>query len=277
MGSATVALWTAGEWLSRPALRPVGPPPADLAVQTVRLRIREGGRVAGWFVPGRAGQGMVLLLHGVRADRRQMLARARFLAREGYAALLIDLPAHGESGGLRITFGAREAESVRAALAYLRQGWPGERIGVIGVSLGAAAAVLARPSPPPDALVLESMYPTIDEAVADRLTQRLGRWGEVLVAPLLWQLPWRTGVRAAELRPVDRMPTLAAPVLVAAGADDRHTRWAETQRLYDAAAEPRELWRVDGVAHVDLHAARPGPYEQRIGAFLRRNLRPQGG
>lgn len=267
----------AGELLSRPALRQIGPPPADLAAQSVQLPLSSGGHVTGWFVPGRRGQGMVLLLHGVRADRRQMLARARFLAREGYAALLIDLPAHGESSGQRITFGAREAEGVRAALAYLRRGWPGERIGLIGVSLGAAAAVLARLSPAPDALVLESMYPTIQEAVADRLTQRLGRWGDVLVAPLLWQLPWRTGVHAAELRPVDGMPTLAAPVLVAAGADDRHTRWSETQRLYDAATEPRELWRVDGVAHVDLHAARPGPYEQRIGAFLGRHLRPAGG
>ncbi len=50
-------------------------------------------------VSGQKGKGAVLLLHGVRADRREMLNRARFLKEEGYSVLLIDLPSHGESDG----------------------------------------------------------------------------------------------------------------------------------------------------------------------------------
>jgi len=42
-------------------------------------------------------------------------------------------------------------------------------VGVIGVSLGAASLVLAKPDPAPSAVVLESMYPTIEEAVSNRL------------------------------------------------------------------------------------------------------------
>lgn len=67
-----------------------------------------------------------------------MLGRARFLQSEGYSVLLVDLPAHGESLGERITFGAREAAGVTSALAFLRNELPDERVGVIGVSLGAA-------------------------------------------------------------------------------------------------------------------------------------------
>ena len=40
--------------------------------------------VSGWLIPGRPRAGVVLLLHGVRADRREMLGRARFLNRLGY-------------------------------------------------------------------------------------------------------------------------------------------------------------------------------------------------
>jgi len=105
-------------------------------------------------------RGSVLLLHGLRSDRLQMLARARFLTAAGYFVLLIDLPAHGESSGDRITFGMREGKGVEAALDYLRQRFPRDRIGVIGVSLGAASLVLSHPARPPDAVVLESMYPT---------------------------------------------------------------------------------------------------------------------
>ena len=50
-----------------------------------------------WFVPGRRGAGAVLLLHGVRANRRIMLGRARFLHDSGYALLIPDFQAHGEN------------------------------------------------------------------------------------------------------------------------------------------------------------------------------------
>lgn len=265
-----------GEWLSHPATRTIGPPPPDFSARQVRIDTATAGHVAGWFAPGQRGRGAVLLLHGVRSDRTQMLGRARFLNREGYAALLIDLPAHGQSTGDRITFGAREAAGVKAALEFLRRESPGERIAVIGVSLGAAAAVLALPSPAPDAVVLESMYPTIEDAVTNRLTTVLGPAGAVLAGPLLWQLPLRAGVSTSDLRPIERIARLGAPVLIASGAQDRHTTWAETERLFDTAAGPKELWRVEGAGHVDLHAYGPGAYERRVLGFLARYLRSEG-
>ena len=158
--AAAVAVWGAGEVLSHPHPSNVGAPPPDLAAHPIQTHTTAGDLVSGWMVPGQQGMGAVLLLHGVRADRRQMLERARFLHRLGYAVLLVDLPAHGASAGQRITFGLAEAEGAKAALAYLARELPAERAGVIGVSLGAAALVLARPAltPPlaPAAVVLES-------------------------------------------------------------------------------------------------------------------------
>ncbi len=270
--SAALLVWGAGEWLSRPAARVVGEPPVDLAARSVRVPVAGSGVVAGWFARGH-GRGAVLLLHGLRSDRRQMLGRARLLQDAGYAVLLVDLPAHGESSGEHIGFGLREAAGVRAALAYLRAQLPGQPIGAIGVSLGAAALVFSRPSPPPDAVILESLYPTMAEAVSNRLDQRLGSFGRMLAPLLLWQLPPRLGVLADELRPVNAMPVLSAPVLVAAGTHDRHTTWPETERIYAAARQPKALWAVQGAAHGDLHAFGPDAYRERVLAFLSRHLR----
>lgn len=267
-----LAAGAVGEWLSHPANRTMGPPPPDFSAREVRIDTAPSGHVAGWLSPGQPGKGAVLLLHGVRSDRTQMLGRARFLNRAGHATLLVDLQAHGESTGERITFGAREAAGVQAALAFLRRECPGERIAVVGVSLGAAATVLSRPSPAPHAVVLESMYPTIEDAVTNRITTVLGPAGAVLAGPLLWQLPLRAGVSTRDLRPIDHISRLGAPVLIASGAQDRHTTWAETQQLFDAAVEPKELWRVEGAAHVDLHAFAPQVYERRILEFFARHL-----
>ncbi|GAB2837908.1 hypothetical protein GCM10027277_00940 [Pseudoduganella ginsengisoli] len=137
---AALAVIAAGELLSRPASRVIGAAPPDLQARDVSLPA-DGYTVRGWFVPGTPGVGAVLLLHGVRGDRMAMLQRARMLKQSGYSVLLVDLPAHGESGGGHITFGWREAAGVRSALDWLRHEVPMEKAGVIGVSLGAAALV----------------------------------------------------------------------------------------------------------------------------------------
>ncbi len=262
----------AGELLSRPAKRVVGQAPPDLHAASVRLPLSPTESISGWFARG-GGRGAILLLHSVRTDRTQMLGRARFLLAEGYSVLLIDLPGHGESSGNRITFGAREAAGVTVALRYLMDELPGEPVGVIAVSLGAAALVLSRPSPAPGAVVLESMYPTIAEAVANRLEMRFGAVGRLLAPLLLAQLPLRAGISANALRPVLAMPDLRAPVLVASGTQDQHTPWPETERIFAAARQPKEQWAVQGAAHVDLYTYDPVAYRSRILTFLGHHLR----
>jgi fermentation-respiration switch protein FrsA (DUF1100 family) len=260
-----------GEFLSKPVHAAIGAAPAGLHGASVRFE-SPAGAIAGWLIPGRPGGGAVLLLHGVRGSRLAMLARARFLSKRGFAVLLIDMPAHGESGGERMTFGGREAEGARAALAFLTAHCPGEKIGVIGQSLGAASLVLALPQPAPAAVVLESMYPTIEEAVANRLHMRLGTAGTWLAPLLLRQLPLRTGIAPAALRPIEVIGAMTSPIMIMAGNRDLDTTAAETQRIYDAVRAPKSLWMVDGAAHVDLHAFAPEEYEKRVGAFLSEQL-----
>jgi alpha-beta hydrolase superfamily lysophospholipase len=263
-------------WAIGSKLIAVEPCPVTLAgpgFEDVLLRAAPDQRVAGSWLPGR-GRGAVLLLHGIHGDRRDMADRARFLNDQGYAVLLIDLPGQGASTASFVTFGLREADGVRAALEELRRRAPGQRIGVIGVSLGAASLVLCRDCPPVDAVVLESMYPTIEEAVANRLRMRLGPVGGPLSALLLWQLPLRLGIRPDALHPIKYVGHVKAPVLIAAGSADLHTTLPETQRLYEAAAQPKALWVVEGAAHVNLHAYAQEEYERRIGAFLAAHLDP---
>ncbi|QNA98729.1 alpha/beta hydrolase [Massilia sp. Se16.2.3] len=268
--AAAALSWFAGSRLVAPIRHPV-PLPAGLAARKVALALEEGRTLAGWFLPGK-GKGAILLLHGIRGDRRQMLGRARFLNAAGYGVLLVDLPGHGESAAPVITFGLREADGVRAALAYLEREAPAQPLGVIGVSLGAASFMLCRDCLAVDAVVLESMYPTIHEAVEDRLRMRVGPLAVPLSTLLLAQLPLRLDILPAQLRPIDAMAGLTAPVLVAAGDQDRHTTIAETRRIVAAAPAPRESWEVPGAAHVDLYGYARQEYEARIGGFPARGL-----
>ena len=142
---------------------------------------------------------------------------------------------------------------MRAALAFLERNQPGEPVGVIGVSLGAASVVLAKPDPAPSAVVLESMYPTIEEAVSNRLRIYRGDYAANLAPLLVEQLPLRLGIALAQLVPIEQTGARHCPILIIAGSADRHT--GRNAGVFSRQRrQPRRCGSVDGAAHVDLHA-----------------------
>jgi fermentation-respiration switch protein FrsA (DUF1100 family) len=262
------SVWLAAGSLVAPATRPVGAPPSDLPFEAVTFPSDSGSHLRGWLAAASPERGAVVLLHSVRSDRRAMLDRARFLYRAGFSVLLFDFQAHGESPGQLITLGHLEAHDARAAVAFVRQRRPGAAVGAIGTSLGGAACVLGSSPLPVDALVLEAVYPTIEDAVANRLRLRFGAAGAALAPLLLLQLEARLGVAAAALRPADVIGSRPGPLLVVAGTQDRRTSLAESRRLFERAPGPKRFWAVEGARHQDLHRFAGRQYERTILEFL---------
>lgn len=262
-----------GEVMTGPASTAVESLSSDFPVEPALIPLNADSSVHGWLAHGVRGGGVVLLVHSIRSNRLEMLSRARFLNKQGYGVLLIDLQAHGETPGKRITFGIREAEDVEAAVAFLRKTFPSERIAAIGVSLGAAAIVLAKYSLRLDAVVLESLHPTIEEAVENRLKLHLGEYGPVLLPLVLVQLAFYLDVPIDELDPIARMGDLNAPLLLIAGSADKHTKVPETERLFAAARQPKEIWIVPGAGHFNMHSYAGREYEERISDFFDQHLR----
>jgi fermentation-respiration switch protein FrsA (DUF1100 family) len=265
-----------GCMLANPVRTTVGPAPTDLGAKTVSYASGSGSTIRAWFAPGQRGGGAVLLLHGVGSNRTSMLARARFLHDEGFTILAPDFQAEGESTGDHITFGARESLDAAASMQFLRRAAPDEKIGVIGVSMGGAAALLGPGPLDANAFVLESVYPTIQQAVGDRLSAWFGPLGGVarLFTPAVIHFVGdEAGVTAADLQPIERIGRVRAPLLLLAGTADPYTRLVEAESLYARAPEPKSSWLVNGAGHEDLYDYAPAEYEQRVGRFLLHALR----
>ena len=265
--------------LSSPAPAVIGSAPPSLpGAEAVEIRSGSGALVHGWWVPGTVpGGGAVVLTHGVWSNRLQMVPRAQVLRQHGFSVLLIDLQGHGESTGRRITFGKLEGLDEAAAISLVRNKVPTERVGLIGVSLGGAAAVLGPGPLPIDALVLESVYLDIDAALANRLRAGLGRVAGPLFTPLLTPafellLPPILGVTPSELRPIDHVGAVKAPILLLSGTEDDRTPPDETRDLFDHAPEPKQLWLVPGAAHVDLERYNADAYWSHVLPFLQERL-----
>jgi uncharacterized protein len=266
------AVWIVGGSLGAPVNQPIGQPPPDFAARTVQFRSSSGATIHGWFLPGKENAGAIILMHGVRANRLAMLERARFLSRKRFSVLLFDFQAHGESPGDHITFGHLESRDAQAAFDYVHSVLPKEKIGVIGVSMGGAAFLLAKPNLPANAVVLEMVYPTIEQAVSNRITSRLGNWSTIFTPLLTWQMKPRLGVDLKDLRPIDNVGAINTPKLFIVGERDEHTTLEESNALFTAAAEPKELWIVPNAKHIDFYPLVKDEYEQKVSSFFEKYL-----
>ena len=280
-----VGSWLMASALVKPTRFDVGDLPEDLPGQTIQLVSASGATLTGWDIPApntaqpddtnlaeAAGSGVIVLLHGIRGSRISMRARARWLHSLGYATVLIDFQAHATSSGDHITIGYRERHDVLAVVDYVTQTYPGQPLGMIAVSMGGAAALLAQPRAV-DALVIESTYPDLERAVYNRVARRLGRLAWLPTQMLLWQLEPRLGFGADDLRPVDAIGQWHSPILVLSGEDDPFTPAHETRELYNAANSPKSLWLVPGAVHENLFKAETQAYQSRVAEFFKRWLR----
>lgn len=265
-------IWIAGDVLIHPAAAKIGTPPPDFPARPVAFKSSSGALIQGWFAPGQ-GSGAVLLLHGVRANRLSMLERAKFLHAAGYSVMLIDFQASGESTGQAITFGYLEAKDAAAALARLKALAPGQRVGIIGTSMGGAATLLADPPLDVDAMVLEQVYPTLSQAVNDRLELHAGALGRWFAPLLISTVRPHLGITVDQMRPIDRIGQIHIPILLIVGDADQHTRLDESMAMYKTASPPKELWVIHGAKHVDLYRYSGNAYEVRILAFFNTWLR----
>ena len=272
----TMSSTMSGCMLWGPARATIPVPPVPLSAENVSFHSGSGSTIRAWLARGRSGGGAVLLLHGVGSNRTSMLARAELFHNEGFTVLAPDFQAHGESTGDVVTFGARESLDAQAALRFLERAVPGERVGVIGVSMGGAASLLGPGPLAVNAFVLESVYPTIRQAVRDRLGTWLGPLGPIgkLFTPaVLGIVGSEIGVSESELEPIQRIGAVHAPVLVIAGTEDPYTPLDEAKALYARAPEPKSFWPVKGAGHEDLFAFAGQEYARRVSAFLEQYLR----
>jgi len=121
------------------------------------LSTSDGWKIAAWYWAPRAANAKapgVILLHQRAKDKSSWGSLPAQLVKQGYAVIAIDLRGHGESvgpGGKHVDFNdltdpeyTAMLRDVRAADQYIgsQPGVDGDRIGIIGASIGANLAII---------------------------------------------------------------------------------------------------------------------------------------
>lgn len=204
-----------------------------------------------------ATRGTLVLLHGRRGRKEDLLPVAERFCAAGFRCLMPDLPAHGESPLKTGTFGTSPMEAGLAAEvlreASKRFQFNSQPAGLWGMSMGGAFAVraAAKGGATWKALVVSS-FDSLGSVIDGQL-----RWsgvaGGLIREAVATVATWRGGLSLREAHPVEWARNVRVPTLVAHGKVDTLIPLSAGRRLFEAlGSQQKEFVEVSAGDHHDV-------------------------
>ncbi len=258
---------------TRPMDRELTSSPADygLEFEEVSLSSTDGVSLSGWFLGGASSDVAIACGHGLFRSRREVLDRAAFFRQQGYDTLVVDFRRHGDSEGDKVSLGFHERQDLLGAAEFLRSQKPGRKVVLYGVSMGAAASLLAAAeSTEIAAVIADSSFSSLEHTVVHHLDLLFGLPRFPIGSSLLFFLGMQADFDPEEF---DLARVIGAigdrPILIVAGEDDRRMP-AELQRQLWAAStnEQSRFHSFPGASHGAAYRTDPDGYEALVTEFL---------
>ncbi len=224
---------------------------------------------AWWFRPAETSGGCVIVLHGIADSRASSAGFAPMFVQEGYAVLVPDSRAHGNSGGELVSYGVLEKHDVLAWAHWMRRHGCRGLYG-LGESLGASVLIEASAREPVfNAIVAECAYADLREIAAYRMRQVLPAFASAPIAKLavasgVLYARAVEGIDFREVSPLRAIARSSTPVLLIHGLEDARTPPAHSQRLAAVHPERDRLWLVPRADHTAAAATCPKEFRQRV-------------
>jgi pimeloyl-ACP methyl ester carboxylesterase len=271
--TSLLATWSVPYWLRR-TYRALSARRRGV-FRPVRFLSADGIRLAGLYGESVGAHASIVFCHGWPGDKEDMLDLAAAVRVAGFNVLAFDFRSWGESDQGPVTLGYREAEDIVGAVRFLRQrhSAAARAIGVVGISMGAAAAILAAVRTPEiTAVVADSSYARLDDAVR-RVCARFG-WLSPLAQTSIQRMGEQVlGTPLSSIAPIAAIPRISPrPVLIIHGSVDRLTDVEDARLLYQASGNPKDLWTVDAAGHGRARRLRQVEYDRRVIEFFRQHV-----
>ncbi len=215
-----------------------------VAFKEVTFDSLDGTKLTGWWLPAEGEEkGTILFLHGNAENISSHYHIVQWLPKRGYTIFLFDYRGYGASEGSVGVAGS--LDDIRASMGFLRASGK-KSFHVYGQSLGGSLLIAALEGKALPAEILsvtmEGSFSSFRSVARDTLASIWLTW------PFQF-LPWLLlpATSMTELLP----PEPHVPFLFIHGANDRIVPCYHSERLFEAAPPPKNLWIVPKGEHGD--------------------------
>lgn len=221
-----------------------------------------------WVYPSQNGA-VVISLGGFIGSQGINLPKVDFLLEEGYGIVQVAGRGCADPPG-KVTLGYYESYDAEAVLEYVLENGLAEegKVGVIGFSMGGAAAVQAAARNSGfSAVVAEGGYANLDQNFKNVESPLF----DPFFASLSTFFFWLTGVDPKDSSPIDVIDQISPrPILLIYG--EHEVVNGKGMEQFDAAQEPKQIWIVPGGAHGSNVVVAAEEYRQRVLEFFNQSL-----
>ncbi|MZG53360.1 MAG: alpha/beta hydrolase [Nitrospinae bacterium] len=232
------------------------PASMGLEVQDINFQSKDGKKLHGWFVGSPQARATLLWFHGNAGNLSHRLDNIQRLLPLNLNIFIFDYRGYGKSEGEP----DEEGIYLDSLAAYNRileiEGVSVDSLFLFGRSLGGICAVETALHKPARGLILESVFTS-----ASDMSRKISP-----LIPLGWAI-------RSKLDAVNKVPDITLPKLFLHGNRDEIVPFDLGKKLYDAAADPKFFYTIEGAGHNDTYIMGGRDYYKALDEFITETLK----